>query len=420
MNLRNLLIVSLIVNLALGALVLRKPESATSAVASTPSVEARGSTDLPKAKAKAKVQTVREAVTNTVVKKFNWESVESGDYKEYIANLRSIGCPEETIRDIILADVNKLYDQKKKQLRGTPQKYEFWKSGNPWMPTGDAETIAKIRTLDEERGTFLRSLGIEPDFKTEAANVFNPFETMLDFLPDNKKTQVMKMFSEMQAKMAKLSKDGNPDPKEMMKVQREVEEMVKQQLSPEEALQYELRFSMTANMMRNQVAGFDPSEDEFMKVYKLRKGFDEQFSPMGMGDESEAERDKRQKAEKELKQEIKQALGDERYKDYELAQDWQFQQTLRALKRADLGVAEAKQVNVMKKLAEEQASSIRNDKSLSQAQKTTALEAIRTETESSFKKYLGDKGWESYNRPNNVYWLDSINRKPQTTKAAGQ
>ena len=36
------------------------------------------------------------------------ESVAAADYREYIENFRNIDCPEETIRDIILADVNKL------------------------------------------------------------------------------------------------------------------------------------------------------------------------------------------------------------------------------------------------------------------------------------------------------------------------
>src|SRR5438128_12417542 len=45
-------------------------------------------------------------------KSFDWRMVESEDYKKYIANLRSIGCPEETIRDIIVADVAKLFDSR--------------------------------------------------------------------------------------------------------------------------------------------------------------------------------------------------------------------------------------------------------------------------------------------------------------------
>src|SRR4051812_6817760 len=35
---------------------------------------------------------------------FSWKEVESPDYPTYIANLRDIGCPEPTIRDIIIAD----------------------------------------------------------------------------------------------------------------------------------------------------------------------------------------------------------------------------------------------------------------------------------------------------------------------------
>jgi hypothetical protein len=416
MNFKSLFVVSLAANVVLGWYAFRPPAgspagptSATQSVAAAPVV--------PKAKApKSESRVSQEAVTNTLVKRFNWESVESADYKEYIANLRSVGCPEETIRDIILADVNKLYDEKKKQVRGTPKKFEYWKGGNAWMSNVDPEIMAKTRALDEERNAFLKTLGITPDFKTEAAQVFNPFETMMDFLPDGKKTQVLKLFADMQEKMAKITKDGQPDGRDYMKIQKEMEDSVKQMLSPEEALQFELRFSTTANMMRSQITGFEPNEEEFMSIYKLRKSFDDQFSPMSMGDESDEERKKRAEADKALKEKIKETLGAERYKDYELAQDWQFQQTVRALKRVDLGVAEAKQVSEMKRLAEEQASKIRNNKALTSEQRTAALTAVRQETENSLKSTLGEKGWGAYNKQNNVYWLNNINPQAQPKK----
>src|SRR6516225_1861322 len=52
--------------------------------------------------------------TNVVVRRqfFSWREVESADYPTYIANLRDIGCPEQTIRDIIIADVNAMYSRK--------------------------------------------------------------------------------------------------------------------------------------------------------------------------------------------------------------------------------------------------------------------------------------------------------------------
>jgi hypothetical protein len=39
--------------------------------------------------------------------KFDWQSLASPDLRQYIANLRAVECPEETIRDIILAEVNR-------------------------------------------------------------------------------------------------------------------------------------------------------------------------------------------------------------------------------------------------------------------------------------------------------------------------
>jgi hypothetical protein len=420
MNLKVFLILSLFANVGLGLYAFRKPAAPPpdTTAASTSASGATTATAPAKAVAKAKTPGGRETVTNTLIKKFTWESVEAPDYKEYIANLRSVGCPEETIRDIITADVNKLYDAKKKALRGTPKKFEFWKGGNPFMAAmGDSEMMEKMKALDDERNGVLRALGIEPDFKSAVAQMVNPLEAMFDFVPEGKRNQLMKLMSDMQTKMAKSMKDGGqPDPAEIGKAQKEMEMAVKAMLTPEEAMDYDLRMSMTANIMRTQIAGFDPNEEEFLSVFKLRKSFDDQFSPMSRGNETEDERKKREEAEKQLKEQVKQTLGEARYKDYELGQDYVFQQMFRAAKRAELGAAEAKQAYDMKKTAESQATKIRTDESLSQEQKTAALQAIRQETESSMARALG-KGWDNYNRPNNMYWLNNIySEKPKSTK----
>src|SRR6266540_412681 len=42
---------------------------------------------------------------------FHWSQIEASDYPTYIANLRAIGCPEETIRDIVTADVASLFQE---------------------------------------------------------------------------------------------------------------------------------------------------------------------------------------------------------------------------------------------------------------------------------------------------------------------
>src|SRR5438034_11319546 len=46
-------------------------------------------------------------------KKFDWRDVEAADYPKYISSLRAVGCPEEKVRNIVLADISDLFQQKK-------------------------------------------------------------------------------------------------------------------------------------------------------------------------------------------------------------------------------------------------------------------------------------------------------------------
>jgi hypothetical protein len=48
--------------------------------------------------------------------RLHWNQIESSDYPTYVANLRSIGCPEQTIRDIITADVHATFAPRRAQL----------------------------------------------------------------------------------------------------------------------------------------------------------------------------------------------------------------------------------------------------------------------------------------------------------------
>jgi len=47
---------------------------------------------------------------------FRWGQLESTDYHIYVANLRGIGCPEQTIRDIITADVDSVFAAHRQNL----------------------------------------------------------------------------------------------------------------------------------------------------------------------------------------------------------------------------------------------------------------------------------------------------------------
>ena len=50
-----------------------------------------------------------------------WQDIESTNYPGYVANLRGIGCPESTIRDIIVADINQMFARRRATEVVTPE-----------------------------------------------------------------------------------------------------------------------------------------------------------------------------------------------------------------------------------------------------------------------------------------------------------
>src|SRR5204863_6597430 len=106
-----------------------------------------------------------EIVTNEITAEFRWQQVESRDYKAYIANLRAIGCPEETIRDIIVADVTKLYAQKRRAIYPEMGTDEYWKKDPSWRSVTSAESERQkaARALEKEKRELLKELlGMDP------------------------------------------------------------------------------------------------------------------------------------------------------------------------------------------------------------------------------------------------------------------
>jgi hypothetical protein len=120
MNLRGvILLTSLAANVLLAVVVTRHPGAAAPGTEST--VSANDATTSAVARRKKQSSDVNLSTTSTdsttVAAAFQWGQIESPDYPEYIAKLRAFGVPEKTIRDLIIADVQKLYRPRLAALR---------------------------------------------------------------------------------------------------------------------------------------------------------------------------------------------------------------------------------------------------------------------------------------------------------------
>lgn len=357
--------------------------------------------------------TLRNAVT------FDWQQVESEDYQDYIANLRSIGCPEETIRDIIKADVEKLYESKLDELKPEKKPFEYWKTGNAWMAAmqPDVSSMEEQNALKSEKRNVLKAL-LGEDYEPEtdwlgAMAGFNPFDQMLDFLSPSKKADVMETYQKFAVKQAELSMNGAMDQEDMkalQDIQKERDQALAQLLTPEEKRNFDLRMSDTSMMLRAQLTGFEPTKEEFEEIFDLRKAFDDEHGLYGMSYTDKASRDAYQTAQSDYEQDLKDLLGEDRYGEYKMGQDYNYKGLKKTTDRYGADADTAKELYQSMKAAQAAAQEIRNNAELDQAQKREMLQGIRGETESLLVESFGQEGFERYSKENYANWLKQLDR----------
>ena len=119
-----------------------------------------------------------QVVSSTAPEPFRWSHLESGDDATYIHNLRDIGCPEGTIRDILGAAIGHRYDQKREALTAQLQKGQ---SGA--LEVQDA--VAKL--WDEQNDLIARLFGLQSSYGADG---------FISHLPPGTSPQVAKALHE--------------------------------------------------------------------------------------------------------------------------------------------------------------------------------------------------------------------------------
>src|SRR5262245_8008646 len=90
---------------------------------------------------------------------FAWAPVASNVYKTYMANLGRLGFPDELIREIIAADINKLYAPREDalQLKRIPHDAPMSQRRRKPMPE-DIQQMIELRAIEIEKQRVLQEL----------------------------------------------------------------------------------------------------------------------------------------------------------------------------------------------------------------------------------------------------------------------
>lgn len=285
---------------------------------------------------------------------FSWRQIESEDYHKYISNLRSIGCPEQTIRDIVIADINKLYAARENPLKSKPK-------ATPDNPAGETdeqklERLRQLRTLQQEKRWAVKELlGIDIPLDllpSSGSRDYHAFEVAFKYLPAEKRDAVQFLQeSYWQQSDALKTKYGKTRGLEYAAESRQLTDSFRAELAkiltPQEIEDYDLRTSSTAKQLSANLATyFKPSEEEFRQIYRAIREREESLAKFSLSarqtaqtsqpatepvdqktlaQQRAAERQAIEQARAAILQksneQLKTALGEERLAEYERSQD---------------------------------------------------------------------------------------------------
>jgi hypothetical protein len=350
----------------------------------------------------------------------SWKDLRSDDLKELIRHLRAVDCPEETIQDLVLAEVNRRFEARSRQL--WPERFEeqpFWKIRPPFDVAENKKNRERWRAerdLRKEKSELLvELLGVDPQKERNKADGIDDWQdwqaAKLDFLPEAKREAVSKYLDDYNDRMQEFYDWNRGLFDEQYRTEQKQMEAARLQglaqlLTPQELREYDLRESQTANQLSHDLRTLSLTREQYEAIFDIRKKYGDSIYNYGDVETKEA-RDQVAETKKAMDAEIAGAWGPEKAREYERSQDYSYQQIAQLAKRNDLPADVAVKVYDFKDAAEKSAKQVREDKSLTPEQRDVALKQIRAETEKTvqavlpepvYKKYLGYGGW----------WINSL------------
>jgi hypothetical protein len=348
-----------------------------------------------------------------VVRK-SWEDLRSTNYAEFVAKLRAFGCPEQTVRDIVITEIAKAYALRRAEVRRQGKPYEYWRTQDPADPKIERE----IAALQREQHKLVRDLfGIElASMRAQYwAEDNNPPE--YDFLPEDKREKLMEMLARYDAKEEEIysRSQGTPEPKDEQELRRLEQERAKELqalLTPEEREQYDMRYSTIAQTLRGYLGGIQPTEEEFQKLFRVYKKYEKDLSEGFMTVQATREQirtPERVAAERGLQEEIRTTLGEARFAELQRSHDPAYETLVQVAQRFNLPSEIPAEVYNLKAQAEQQKFEVDSNSKLTPEQRLAALTAIAQETERALNSRLGPEVYQTYARAAGD-WIEGLNQ----------
>ncbi|HKZ73410.1 MAG TPA: hypothetical protein VJ011_05055 [Steroidobacteraceae bacterium] len=327
-----LLVVSLALNaffIVLFAQPLKPSRGTTEAPLAQPDTIASGTADVSPSPFDG--ESASEAAAHAPVSSAKRAGATGDDWKQmveaHVAELRRRGVDEATIRRLAVAEIERLFQERARELLRRPHKAEYWETARDGRRSGyfDPEKLKAFQQLRREKLAQMRAL-LGDDYPAYAAS---PTATAylrddfmdFDYMPIDKRVALLEYLEKLSLEsaasgmMVRARLGANPF--DDAKRDEEIREILGAELFEE----YFRRSSATAQQLRHELASFHPTRAEFDALLAIEResgvrGRGGVFDPVAAA--------KMQTAQEQKIESVRAALGDERFAEYERANDWAF------------------------------------------------------------------------------------------------
>jgi hypothetical protein len=331
---------------------------------------------------------------------FHWSQVESEDYRQYIANLRTLGCPERLIRDLLVSDLDALYETRRRTLK--PVRLPPW-DGADRQAAASAEFQAALRALEEEhRAVTTELLGFP--WERQALESFHREElagALLGFLPAEQAIQLLSIPEAYENRARAIRERANhillaEDRTELAGLADELEARLAATLAPAQLEELMLRVHAILALAKDgHFEAADLTGAQAREIARLsRQSVDlirEEFLEV-----REVTEEQRKQREADYEAALAKSLGPGKAADVTRARDDRFRETLDFAREQNLPRQTAVQAYEIRSVAETEAEQVRTDRQLTPETRQARLQELQAATAAALTRVIGQAHMPKY------------------------
>lgn len=357
----------------------------------------------------AQIAPVTDASKPAALAPDTWKRVGERTDADFVAWLRSEGFPRGIVYTLMRKRVAARYADKMKELDGSEDAAYWREDWYAWTSITNSPTLRKERrkveaAIDAELRALLGDdFGLVSDY--QSANEDRLFGNM----PRQKVKSLQKIeedYYELQEGIRTLMRGVTlpEDHEQLALLEKERQSDLAALLTPEELEDYTYRASPLAQQIRQQLAFFEPSEEEFRTLVRIQKEFDARYANVTLSSDDS----------RELREaEVKKVLSTDRFQDYQVKTSGSYRYVAPLVERHGLPAETTTKVIRLQRDSVALGLAIRNDKSLTEAQRAERLNALVERSRAELSANLPNEALTEYTRSAAGEWLARLQpRKP--------